>query len=152
MTATQEYEAIRAFGEHEHRELRWGTGRIHDAASSVSVGSRIEARRAVRDVVAWSGRTLEPHIAWEESWLYPQIEVMTGTPWSTRMARFDHGQIAALVARLRLDEATATHSLTPTSCSDLRCDLFSLEAVLNAHIDREEKLLLPLLDPPDPNS
>ena len=29
---------------------------------------------------------------------------------------------------------------------DLRCDLFALEALLRAHIEREEKLLLPVLD------
>jgi hemerythrin-like domain-containing protein len=147
MTATQEFEAIRAFGEHEHRELRWGLGRMQEAASAVGVASEIERRRAVKEIMSWSLRTLEPHIAWEESWLYPQIELITGTPWSTRMARFDHAQIAALVARLRLDEAATAHSVTPASSDELRRDLFSLQAVLRAHIDREEALLLPLLDP-----
>jgi hypothetical protein len=117
MRATQTLEAIRAFGEHEHRDLAWGLGRIHEAASSLGAGSQVEARRAIREVVAWSAAS----------------------------PRFDHGQIAAMVARLRLDEADATHAMTPTTVNELRCHLFALEALLRSHIDREEKLLLPIL-------
>ena len=152
MSATQAFEAIRAFGEHEHRDLAWGLGRIHEAGSSIGTGTHVETRHAIRDIVAWAAMTLEPHIAWEEAWLYPQIELLTRTPWSTRAARFDHRQIAAFVARLRVGEATAAHALTPATANELRCDLFGLEALLRAHIDREEQLLLPVLDDTDLDS
>jgi iron-sulfur cluster repair protein YtfE (RIC family) len=146
MSATQEFEAIRAFGEHEHREILWELGRIHEAAGEVGLGSHIEARRAVREVIAWLARTLEPHMAWEDTWLYPQLELITGTSWSTRMARFDHVQIGSLIARLREDEAVTAHSITPASTRELGADLLALEALLRAHIDREEQLLLPVLE------
>ena len=152
MRATETFEAIRAFGEHEHRELDWGIGKVHEAANFVGVGSHFDVRSAIRQVVAWAGTTLEPHLAWEEAWLYPQIEHVTGTRWSTRAARFDHGQITALVARLRLHEATASHVWTLATTSELRCDLFALEALVRAHIEREERLLLPVLDEGEGNT
>jgi hypothetical protein len=146
MTASEAFEGIRAFGEHEHRELTRGISQIHETADTLGIASHSEVRRATRDVLAWAARMLEPHLAWEETWLYPQIELVTGTPWSTRAARFDHGQLAALVGRLRLHEATASHLWTPTTTAELRCDLFALEALLRTHIEREERLLLPVFD------
>ncbi len=146
MTATQGFEAIRAFGEHEHRELRWGLGQIHEAADLLGAGSHVQARRRVHEVVSWLALALEPHIAWEEGWLYPQIEQITGTSWSTRVVRFDHAQIAALITQLRSDAEATTHSLTQATGDQLRSDLLRLEALLQAHIDREEQLVLPLLE------
>lgn len=146
MNASEAFEGIRVYGEHEHRELTRGISHIHEAADTVGVASHADVRRATRDVLAWATTTLEPHLAWEESWLYPQVEGVTGTQWSTRAARFDHRQLEALVARLRLHEATAAHLWTPTTTGELRCDLIALEALIRAHLDREETLLFPVLD------
>jgi hypothetical protein len=146
MGAAQAFEAVRSFEQHEHRDLAWGLARIHEAAAMAGTGSHVELRRAIREIVGWASTSLEPHMAWEETWLYPQIELVTRTPWSTSAARFDHGQIATLVARLRLDEADAAHTVTPAAAAELRCHLFALEALLRAHIEREERLLLPVLD------
>ena len=33
--------------------------------------------------------------------------------------------------------------------SSIRCHLFGLEALLRAHVEREERFLLPLLEEPD---
>ena len=52
----------------------------------------------VLDVLHWLDGTLGPHIAWEEAWLYPEIDARTGTPWATRAARFDHRQIREMAA------------------------------------------------------
>ena len=35
--------------------------------------------------------------------------------------------------------------MTPAGAEEVRCHLFAYEAVLRAHIDREERLLLPVL-------
>lgn len=150
MSAAQAFEAIRAFEEHEHRDLSWGLGRIHEAGHSAGAGRPIETRRAIREILAWSASTLAPHIAWEESWLYPQIEQITGTPWSTYAARHAHHQITAVVARLGHVEVDATHSMTSEAGSELCCHLFALEALLRSHIDQEEKLLLPVLGESEP--
>jgi iron-sulfur cluster repair protein YtfE (RIC family) len=146
MQATTAFEAIRAFGEHEHRDIASGLALIHEAGGLSEPGADALARRSLREVLAWAARTLEPHMAWEETWLYPQIEFLTGTPWSTRAARVDHAQIAAVLAILRLDEARGAHTVTPVATADLRRHLVTLEALLRSHVDREEQLLLPVLD------
>jgi hemerythrin-like domain-containing protein len=143
MTATEALEAIRAFGEHEHLDLARGLDLVHDSACAVGVGSRIDTVRAIGDVLRWSEATLEPHIAWEESWLYPQIDALTQTPWATRAARFDHRQIRSLASRLRQDRALCADGLAPAD--EVRGHLFAYEALLRTHIDREEHLLLPVL-------
>ena len=145
MNATQVFEAIRAFGEHEHRDLARGLDRIHEAGCSVGTGLKVDDVRAIRDVLRWTEATLLPHIGWEESWLYPQIDTLTGTPWATRAARFDHAQIEALAYRLRHDEELAGDGLTHATVNDVRGHLFAYESLLRSHIDREEQLLLPVL-------
>jgi hemerythrin-like domain-containing protein len=145
MNADEFFEAIRAFGEHEHRELARGLDRIHAAGCAIGTGLKVDDARSIRDVLRWSDATLQPHIDWEESWLFPQIDDLTRTPWSTRTARFDHAQIHGLIHRLRRDEELAASGLTPTSIDEVRCDLFAYEALLRAHVDREEQLLLPVL-------
>lgn len=145
MNANQLFEAIRAFGEHEHRDLARGLDRIHDAGRAMGTGLRVDDVRAIRDVLRWTDATLRPHIAWEESWLYPQIDALTGTPWATRAARFDHGQIEGLAHRLRHDEELAGDGLAASAIPEVRAHLFAYEALLRTHIDREEQLLLPVL-------
>ena len=145
MNATQVYEAIRAFGEHEHRDLARGLDRIHDAGCTLGAGLRVDDARAIREVLRWSATTLQPHIHWEETWLYPQIDALTGTPWATRAARFDHTQIEGLAHRLQRDAESAADGLTPSTLHEVRGHLFGYEALLRSHIDREEQLLLPVL-------
>jgi hemerythrin-like domain-containing protein len=146
MNATEVFEAIRAFGEHEHLDLARGLDRIHDAACAVGHDARVGDLHAIREVLRWASDTLEPHIEWEETWLYPQIDSLTGTPWATRAARFDHGQIHGIAARLERDVGLAREGLTPPLVDSLRADLFAYEAVIRTHIDREERLLLPVLE------
>jgi iron-sulfur cluster repair protein YtfE (RIC family) len=146
MTAKQEAsEAVRAFAQHEHLDLARGIDGIHDAACSVGNVPSGEIVRRVDGVLSWFDRELQPHLNWEETWLYPQIEAATGTPWSTRAARFDHAEVRAAVARLRREELAELGRPDIDRRSDLRCRLFSLEALLRAHVDREEQLLLPIL-------
>ena len=146
MTARQEVsEAVRAFAQHEHLDLARGIEGIHEAACVVGSVPSSEVVRRIDGVLSWFDRDLQPHLTWEETWLYPQIEAATGTPWSTRAARFDHAEVRDAVERLRREElAEFGHSIHDMQ-SDLRCRLFSLEALLRAHVDREEQLLLPIL-------
>jgi hemerythrin-like domain-containing protein len=145
MGATEVSEAVLAFSEHEHLDLVRGIDRIHDAGCRIGKRPSVETLTAIRDVLRWTGTVLEPHLAWEEAWLYPRIEQLTGTPWSTRFARYDHGQVRALVVRLEEEEFAATQHMTPAVEAELRCRLFAFEAVLRTHIEREERLLQPVL-------
>ena len=145
MNATDAFEAIRSFGEHEHRDLAHGLDHIHEVGCLLGSGSRLDDIRAMGEVLHWSTDTLAPHITWEEAWLYPQIDAITGTPWATRAARFDHGQIRSLASRLHRDEEVVIDGSSPGVADEVRSHLFAYEALLRAHIDREEHLLLPVL-------
>lgn len=148
-------QAVWAFTEHEHRELIRGINHIHDVACDIGGWATPELSLRVRDVLAWVDHHLEPHIAWEESWLYPEIDIRTGTPWATRMARFDHRQIRDAATRLRADQELLDRDRMRERLIELRCHLFGLEALLRAHIEREERYLIPLLADaasPDPSA
>jgi hemerythrin-like domain-containing protein len=137
--------AVWAFAEHEHQELVRGIDRIHDVACEIGTWVTPDQSIRVLDVLAWLDRQLEPHVSWEESWLYPEIDARTGTPWATRAARFDHGQIRDMAARLRADQHLILQDGADERLPQLRCHLFGLEALIRAHIEREERYLIPLL-------
>jgi hemerythrin-like domain-containing protein len=149
MTTARELTGERAFVEHEHRELAHGINRIHEVACSVGTVPALELSRALREVMEWVDGVLRPHAAWEEQWLYPELDLRAGTPWATRLLRFDHGQIRQMTSQLdhdhtRLFEFGHLGGETPS----IRCHLFGLEALLRTHLEREETFLLPLLEQP----
>ena len=80
MTTTAEWTAERTFVEHEHRELIPGINRIHEVACSVGTVPATDLSRALREVMAWVDGVLQPHAAWEEQWLYPELDQRAGTP------------------------------------------------------------------------
>ncbi len=137
--------AVWAFTEHEHRELKGGINRIHDVACEIGRWPTPEVSVHVLEVLGWMERVLEPHAAWEETWLYPEIDARAGTPWATRSARFDHAQIREMTTTLRADQQRLAHDGSHDRLPELRCHLFGLEALLRAHIDREERFLIPVL-------
>jgi hemerythrin-like domain-containing protein len=147
--------AVWAFAEHEHRDLVRGINRIHDVACEIGRRATPEWSSDVLEILSWVDRTLQPHIAWEEAWLYPEIDARTGTRWATRAARFDHRQVRAMAAKIRLDHQSLARHEALDLPTEIRCHLFSFEALLRAHIEREERFLMPLLDedrsPGEPN-
>jgi len=138
----------RAFAEHEHRELTAGINRLHEVACGIGRSATPDLRVRVLDVLHWLDQTLEPHVAWEEGWLYPEVDLRSGSPWATRAARFDHLQIRDLIGRIRAEREALGRSERLDRHEELRCHLFGLEALLRAHIEREERFLIPLLDEP----
>jgi hemerythrin-like domain-containing protein len=145
-TAIEGTDAVWAFAEHEHQDLQRGINRIHDVACEVGLRSVPDLSTDLVAIMSWVHGTLEPHIAWEDSWLYPEIEARIGSPWATRAARFDHQQIRRMAAGLSDDAVgLATHAPGDHQ-AETRCHLFSLEALLRAHIEREERFLVPLLN------
>ena len=149
-------QAIWAYTEHEHRDLVRGINGIHDVACAIGRRPTPELSVQVLDVLEWLDGTLEPHIAWEEAWLYPEIDARTGTAWATRAARFDHRQIREMAARLRADHASLNRHEAGDQHAQMRCHLFGLEALVRAHIEREERFLIPLViddrRPPQPEA
>jgi len=145
-------EAVWAFTEHEHLDLMRGINRIHEVACEIGRRPTPELSVHVLDVLRWLDGALANHIAWEESWLYPEIDTRIGTPWATRAARFDHQQLRAMAARLRADQRALGSRETGDKDVETRCHLFGLEALVRAHIEREERFLIPLLGDDRPTS
>lgn len=139
-------QAVWAFTEHEHRDLARGINQVHDVACEIGRTSTPDLSVDLLRVLRWLDGTLAPHIAWEEAWLYPEIDRRLGTPWATRAANFDHQQLRVMAARLRVDQQLLGNREKGDLLSEVRCHLFSLEALLRAHIDREERFLIPLLE------
>jgi hemerythrin-like domain-containing protein len=139
-------QAVWAFTEHEHRDLARGINRLHDVACEIGRRPTPELSVDLLDVLQWLDGTLAPHVAWEEAWLYPEIDARLGTPWATRAARFDHQQLREMAARLRADQQMLGSRQAGDQQAETRCHLFSLEALLRAHIEREERFLIPLFD------
>jgi hypothetical protein len=137
--------AVWAFAEHEHRDLVHGINRLHDYACDVSSWATPDLSAHLKEIIAWVERDLEPHIAWEESWLYPEIDARTGSPWATRAARFDHAQIRTMAGRLKTDRKALIEGVAHEHLAEVRCHMFGLEALLRAHVEREERYLIPLL-------
>lgn len=139
-------QAVWAFTEHEHRDLIRGINHLHEVACEIGRTAVPDLSVDVLGILRWLDATLAPHIAWEETWLYPEIDKRLDTPWATRAARFDHQQIRAFAAHLRVDQDQLSHRASGEWQPEIRCHLFSLEALLRAHIEREERFLIPLLD------
>ena len=139
-------QAIRDFAEHEHRDLRPAVNRIHQIACDAHGAPAADLSLGVLEVVRWFETVLQPHMAWEEQWLFAQIDARARTPWVTRSIRFDHHQLLALVERLRSDHTTLQAHPTRIEMDETRCHLYALEALVRAHLEREERFLLPLLD------
>jgi hypothetical protein len=134
-----------SFAEHEHLDLVRGIQRIHDIACGVGGLPRTELSVDLIDVGHWIDGTLEPHIAWEETWLYPEIDARTDSPWATRAARFDHRQIRGVASQIRADQGALSSHRVGEHDTEIRCHLFSLVALVRAHIEREERFLIPIL-------
>jgi hemerythrin-like domain-containing protein len=134
-----------AFAEHEHRDLVRGLNRLHDIAGEIGHRPPAELSVHVLGILDWLDFVLRPHIAWEDTWLFPEIDARAGTPWATRAARLDHQQIREMAARLVADRPLLTERPSPEQRAEIRSHLFGLEALVRAHIEREERYLLPLL-------
>ena len=138
--------AEHAFARHEHLDLAPGIDHLHDLAQIVDRTAARDLSVQLLDVFYWIDGVLRPHMAWEDASLFPAIEAHAGTPWATKLIRFEHKQILAAAMTLRTDWSLLAHELTQQQRFELRGHLFALETLLRAHIEQEERFVLPLLD------
>jgi len=138
--------AEHAFAEHEHRDLAPGIDRIHAVARAVGSVAASDRSIAVLDVIDWVRTVLQPHAAWEDAWLYPEIARRAGSPWATKLMAFEHQQILEVTRKLEADRAVLRREAGKDEMVELQGHLFALEALLRAHIEREERFLIPLLE------
>jgi hemerythrin-like domain-containing protein len=138
--------AEHAFAEHEHFDLAPGIERLHAVARAVGSIAPADWLASVLGVIDWIETILRPHAAWEDAWLYPEIARRAGSPWATKLMTFEHQQILEIAQRLDIDREFLRGTPDRDEMVELRGRLFALEALLRAHIEREERFLLPLLD------
>jgi hemerythrin-like domain-containing protein len=133
------------FVEHEHLELRRGINRIHDVAMAIGTIAAPDLSITLLDVLDWVDRVLEPHASWEDRWLYPEVDRQAGTPWATKLMVFEHQQIRQIAQRIAADRTLLNHEPTREQAGELRGRLFALETLIRAHMEREDRFLIPLL-------
>ncbi len=145
-SATGGRQMIRSFVDHEHGELAGGIDWIHEVACELPTLPAPAIAARLDRVLRWVDETLKPHMAWEETWLFPTIDDRAKTRWATRLVRFDHRQIKQQAERLRTHRSGFVDHPSGETITDVRCDLFGLEALLRANLEREETFLVPLLE------
>lgn len=138
-------DAVWAFAENEHRDIIRGLSRISELVDGLEPGRVPVPARLTREVLGWLHGTLEPHFAWEEATLFPEIDERAGTPWATRAARLSHQQLRARVARIQEEWTLAQGPDRRGPAARALVDLLALEALLRAHLELEEDVLLPVL-------
>jgi iron-sulfur cluster repair protein YtfE (RIC family) len=143
---THDAMAEEAFALQEHRDLLPWIDRIHDVGCAVGHLPASQLAVSLHRVLVWLESDLQAHAAWEETWLYPELDERAGTPWATRTMRFGHEQVRAAIRRLAAEQAHLDHELTTAQAGHLASHVFGLEAVLRAHLECEERVLLPLLE------
>jgi hemerythrin HHE cation binding domain-containing protein len=132
--------------EQEHRELSHSIARIEEVANLVGSLGVSDLASAIDDLVRRLRKGLLAHAEWEDAWLYPQMDLIAGTPWATRMMRFEHQQIAGLVDLLTQDSRRLRERSGPTKLEEIRGHLCSLHTMVQLHVEREAHFLIPLLD------
>lgn len=147
MTALTMDVSERRFAVHEHRDLTYGLSDIEDTVERATELSATDLWARLHRTLTWIEHDLRPHIAWEDAVLYNRIDELAGTPWATRFARAEHRQIEALASALDADGERLLDHRTPRFCADVIADLSAIRALIGGHVEREERLLLPLLDP-----
>jgi hemerythrin-like domain-containing protein len=136
----------RRFAVHEHRDLAFGLSDIEDTVARATELSASDLWARLHRTLTWIEHDLRPHIAWEDAVLYGRFDERAGTPWATRPARAEHRQIETLASTLDADAERLLEHRTPRFCTDAIADLSAIRAVIGGHVEREERLLLPLLD------
>jgi iron-sulfur cluster repair protein YtfE (RIC family) len=134
------------FDAHEHRDLALGMTYIAETVERATELSATDLWSRLHRSLAWLTHDLRPHMVWEDATLYPAIDERAGTPWATRFARSEHRQIETLIAALETDSAIWLDHRTPRTCADIVSHLSAIRAVIAGHIEREERILLPVLE------
>jgi hemerythrin-like domain-containing protein len=144
--STEGLQAVRTFVDHEHEELRAAIDWVHEVTEGLTHLPVDQRSASIRRVLHWVDADLRTHMAWEEAWLFPETDDRARPLWATRLVRFDHRQIAAQAERLR-EHCEYGSRLRSSDVSTLVADLAGFEALMRAHMDREERFLMPLLEP-----
>ena len=132
--------------EQEHRRIRDGLSTLEDAIAHGHQLTRGDAIDRVAKTLAWLRRDFIPHAAWEEAWLYPELDAIAQTPWATRAMRFEHEQIRNLATLLERDFLAAETRWTNEQAFRLVVAMTRLATLIAAHLAQEQWFVDPLLE------
>ena len=135
---------------HEHREIEHVIARIETVAEMAGNLAARDLSTSLRMLLDSLETTFLPHTEWEDTWCYPEIDRIAGTPWATKLLRFEHQQIRAGIERLEADWLALRHEPSHRQLVDLRARLYGLHAVVCTHFEQEERFLMPMLDAESP--
>jgi iron-sulfur cluster repair protein YtfE (RIC family) len=130
---------------HDHHQAILATINDHVAAITTTPAEADPA-----GLVAFLEGELLPRAAGEERYLYPALDPLLRTAGHfTETLRLDHECIESYILRIRhkTDEwAAAPPAARAAVERDLERLCWQLEAVLQLHLDKEERVFLPLFD------
>lgn len=132
--------------EREHGSLRVGLSNLQGILDDAHRLTRPALAERVARSTAWMHRDFLPHAAWEEAWLFGQLDQESGSPWTTRALRFQHEEIRELAAALETASIVAHERWTREVEFALLAAVARLETLLSAHLAQEELLVLPLIE------
>ena len=133
------------FAAQEHRDLAAGLAYIGETVERSTELSSTELWARLHHTLGWLEHEFKAHLAWEDRWLYPQLDGLGGTPWVTKLPHYEHRQIEALIAALESDSERWLGHSTPRTDADVIAHLSAIRAVIAVHLEREDRFLLPLL-------
>jgi hemerythrin-like domain-containing protein len=131
----------------EHKQLAPEIERLRIAADSVGEGTLERLRREIDKIQDFLTHRLLPHALAEEEVLYVTVGTFYGTLQATATMSRDHAEISRLTEQLRrLRSDLMGSSLDTEKANELRLVLYSLYALVKAHLAKEEEVYFPLLD------
>ena len=131
---------------HEHREIEHVIARIETLAEMAGNLAARDLSTSLRTLLDSLEKSFLPHTEWEDNWCYPEIDRIAGTPWATRLLRFEHRQIRTAIERLEAEWLALRHEPSHRQLADLRARLYGLHALICSHFEQEERFLMPMLD------
>lgn len=136
------------FIQHEHMELGPGIEQMHELAARIGAIAPADLAKELLHFLRWFETALLPHAAWEDHVMYDRVDERAGTPWATRLMRFEHEQIKRVADELaEKAQPLLQGDMSHHEQTELRAQLFAIEALIRAHVEREEVFLFPLLEP-----
>ena len=131
----------------EHRELVPKLDALRVLAAELDSGTPAVTRSKLDEVVSMMRRDLLPHARAEEAVLYPAVERAMDAPGAMATMIADHREIARRIDALAASETVlADQAPRRTQIEDLRAQILGLWAILLLHFEKEEDILLPILD------
>lgn len=121
-----------------HNELRPHIEQIGSAARLVPELDPAARLAAIHPILEFLRGELWRHAEAEERWLYPEIAHRLRHPMATATMKLDH-----TILRERIDELAADDG---RDAEALQRTLYGIEALLLAHLRKEEELYLPQLE------